>query len=89
MEEIGKKHTVSLTNIATRWVLQQTAVGAVIVGTRLGVSEHADDNLKIFDFELDDVDLRRLEVVALGDGRQKTRMLFEVLGDCGQEYRSV
>ena len=51
-QAIARKHGVSLSNVATRWVLQQNAVAAVIVGARLGESEHRADNLKVFDFSL-------------------------------------
>jgi aryl-alcohol dehydrogenase-like predicted oxidoreductase len=33
---VAKKHGVSIANVATRWVLDQPAVAAVIVGARLG-----------------------------------------------------
>ncbi len=48
LSSIAGKLGVSLTNVATRWVLQQPGVGAVIVGTRLGVSSHIEDNLGVF-----------------------------------------
>ncbi|KAL0933589.1 aldo/keto reductase [Colletotrichum truncatum] len=88
LSTVGQEHNVSLANVATRWVLQQPSVGAVIVGTRLGVSSHVDDNLTTFTFELDEWDLDRINVVALGSNRCKTRRLLSSLGDCGAEYRS-
>ncbi len=42
---IARKHRVSIANVATRWVLDQPAVAAVIVGARLGEREHREDNL--------------------------------------------
>ena len=76
---IGRKHGVSLSNVATRWVLEQPAVAGVIVGARLGESEHRADNLQVFGFALDDEDR------ALLDGAfARTRRLP---GDCGDEYR--
>jgi aryl-alcohol dehydrogenase-like predicted oxidoreductase len=44
---IAQKHGVSLANVATRWVLEQPAVAGVIVGARLGESEHMADNAKL------------------------------------------
>lgn len=85
----ARKHSASISNIATRWVLQQPSVGAVIVGTRLGVSEHVEDNLNIFGFELDHDDISSIEAVALGSSREKTVSLFTRLGDCGNEYRRL
>lgn len=80
---------ISLTNVASRWVLQQPAVGAVIVGSRLGVSSHALENLNVFRFKLDEDDMAAIDRVALGEGGHKTRAVFEKLGDCGNEYRAM
>ncbi len=44
LHEIARKHGVSVANVATRWVLEQPAVAAVIVGARLGEREHRADN---------------------------------------------
>ena len=76
---IAKKHGVSIANVATRWVLDQPAVAAVIVGARLGESEHRADNLKLFGFALDDEDRATLQ--AAFDGTRR------IPGDCGDEYR--
>lgn len=93
LSAIAKKHgpEISLTNVATRWVLQQSAVGAVIVGTRLGVSSHAGDNLNVFKFQLDEDDMTAVNKVALGDTPQwtKAKAVFDKLGDCGNEYRAM
>lgn len=78
-QAIARKHGVSISNVATRWVLEQPAVAAVIVGARLGESEHRADNLRVFDFSLDDEDRS-----ALGRAFQSTK---RVGGDCGDEYR--
>jgi aryl-alcohol dehydrogenase-like predicted oxidoreductase/enamine deaminase RidA (YjgF/YER057c/UK114 family) len=76
---IARKHGVSVANVATRWVLEQRAVAAVIVGARLGEREHRADNLRLFGFALDDEDHARLDA-ALAQTRP-------VPGDCGDEYR--
>lgn len=81
---IAAKHNVDISNVSTRWVLDHDEVGAVIVGTRLGLSSNVDSNLKVFEFELDEEDRRRIEEVALGE---RARRLFETVGDCGQEYQ--
>ncbi|KAJ3967569.1 aldo-keto reductase [Lentinula raphanica] len=83
LKSIGDKHGVDLTNVATRWVLDQPAVAAVIVGTRLGVSEHAISNLKVFSLELDDSDTSKLDELVL----ERAPKVYEMLGDCGNEYR--
>ena len=56
---VATRHGVSLANVATRWVLDQPAVAAVIVGARLGEREHRDDNLRLFSFALDAEDSPR------------------------------
>lgn len=78
-QNIARKHGVSLSNVATRWVLEQPAVAAVIVGARLGESEHRADNLKLFDFALDADDHALLEQAFAATQR--------LPGDCGDEYR--
>ena len=76
---IARRHGVSLANVATRWVLQQQSVAAIIVGARLGEREHRDDNLRLFSFALDSEDLASLD-----EAFASTRRLA---GDCGDEYR--
>ena len=78
-QAIAAKHGVSIANVATRWVLEQPAVAAVIVGARLGERVHRDDNLKVFGFALDAVDRTRLDQAFAATRR--------IPGDCGDEYR--
>ena len=77
--KVARKHGVSLSNVASRWVLEQTAVAAVIVGARLGESEHRADNLQVFDFALDAQDHADLQAAFAATRR--------LPGDCGDEYR--
>ncbi|HVI88941.1 MAG TPA: aldo/keto reductase [Dongiaceae bacterium] len=79
LDKVGRKHGVSIANVATRWVLEQPAVAAVIVGARLGESEHRADNLALFSFTLDAEDHGLIDA-ALAQTRR-------IPGDCGQEYR--
>lgn len=79
LASIARRHGVSIANIATRWVLEQPAVAAVIVGARLGESEHRSDNLALFSFALGDEDRALID-----DVLQATR---SIPGDCGDEYR--
>lgn len=87
LRRIADHHIVDISNVATRWVLQQASVAAVIVGTRLGVSSNLEANLKVFTFELSTVNIEDIERVALGKDREKASALFNIVGDCGQEYR--
>jgi len=77
--EIASKHKVSISNVATRWVLEHQAVAAAIIGARLGENEHRDDNLKVFGFALDAEDKARLEAAFAET--------LPIPGDCGDEYR--
>ena len=76
---IAKKYGVSISNVATKWVLDHPAVAGVIVGARLGERVHADDNLNLFAFDLDNDDHAELESAFAG--------ALPVPGDCGDEYR--
>ncbi|KAJ7759575.1 Aldo keto reductase [Mycena metata] len=81
---ISERHGVSISNVATRWVLDQPAVGAVIIGARLGCTEYAADNLKVYGLTLTTENRAQIaEVLARSAGRQ----LIETIGDCGAEYR--
>ena len=79
MDAIARKKEVSITNVATRWVLDQPAVGAVIIGARLTESEHRADNANLFSFTLDQDDHQAIDQVI--NDTPKIR------GDCGSEYR--
>jgi aryl-alcohol dehydrogenase-like predicted oxidoreductase len=81
---IARKHGVSVSNVATRWVLDFPCVGAVIVGTRMGVSEQSRENLASLGWSLDEEDQKRIESVLERSSRKE---MFESMGDCGGEYR--
>ncbi|MGK7869496.1 aldo/keto reductase [Falsiroseomonas sp. E2-1-a20] len=61
MDGIGRRHGVSITAVATRWVLDQPHVAGAIVGARY--AEHLADNLTVFDFALDADDHAALDAV--------------------------
>jgi aryl-alcohol dehydrogenase-like predicted oxidoreductase len=54
LDGIARKHGVSITAVATRWVLDQPHVAGAIVGARY--AEHLPDNLAVFRFALDEAD---------------------------------
>ena len=84
LQRIATRHNVSISNVATRWVLDFPCVGAVIVGVRMGISEHTDETLSSFGWSLTQDDREAIEQV-LSKSR-RTEMLTS-LGDCGREYR--
>ncbi len=77
--EIAGKHGVSISNVATRWVLEQDGVAGVIIGARLGENMHAADNARLFSYALDAEDHDRLA--------QAFAATRPIPGDCGDEYR--
>ncbi len=76
---VGDRHGVSIANVATRWVLEQTGVAAVIIGARLGETMHTDDNARLFTYALTEADH-----ADLNDAFAATT---PIPGDCGDEYR--
>ena len=79
---IADRYEVTIANVGVRYVLEQPAVAGAIVGTRLGLSEHIADNLRVFSFSLDAADYDQLEAVLT-----KSRDLMTAIGNCGDEYR--
>ena len=79
LAEVADKHGVSVSNVASRWVLDHDAVAAVIVGARLGENDHSADNLRVVGLALDVED--RAAIAAA------TGALRPIPGDCGDEYR--
>ena len=77
--QIARRHGVSISNVASRWVLEHEAVAATIIGARLGEADHRDDNLRVFSFTLDDEDRATLDHAFAATA--------PVPGDCGDEYR--
>ncbi|MGM3306396.1 aldo/keto reductase [Anabaena sp. WFMT] len=82
LKKIADKHQVSIANVAVNYILNQPAVGGVIVGARLGISEHLEDNAKVFSFNLDAEDIAKIDAVS-----QQSKDLYKLIGDCGDEYR--
>ena len=82
LNTIGKKHNCSIANIATRFILDKPQVAGVIIGARLGISDHIEDNSKVFNLKLDQDDISLISTIT-----SKSNDLFDTIGDCGDEYR--
>lgn len=82
LQDISQRHGASISNIAVRYILDQPVVAGVIVGARLGISQHLDDNARAFTLKLESADRDQIDAV-LG----RSRNLFQLIGDCGDEYR--
>ncbi len=59
LARIASRHGVGIANVALRWTLEREGVTAAIVGAF--DAGHLHENRKVFDFELDEEDRRRLE----------------------------
>lgn len=79
VKNVADKHDVSMANISSRFMLESPAVAAVIVGARLGKSEHIADNKKLLEIDLSEEDVALIKKVQ--------SELSPVPGDCGDEYR--
>jgi aryl-alcohol dehydrogenase-like predicted oxidoreductase len=82
LKAVAQKHKVSIANIATRYILDSPAVAGVIIGTRLGIVDHRVSNEQVFNLKLDRSDLEVIDAVC-----KRSNNLFEIIGDCGDEYR--
>ena len=79
LHDVASRLGVSMANVTSRFILEQPAVGGVIIGARLGQSEHIQDTLRLFDMAWDDAAVATLEAALEAK---------ETLpGDCGDEYR--
>lgn len=83
LKQVADKHNCSIANVAVRYILDKPAVGGVIVGARLSISEHLEENAKVFDCSLDGDDLKQIDAIS-----QKSENLYQIIGDCGDEYRN-
>ena len=75
----GGRRTVSMANVACRYVLEHPAVAGIIIGARLGENSHIEDNLAVLRFSLDDQARAELDAACAA--------LDPIGGDCGDEYR--
>ena len=80
LKDVAQRTGASMANVASRFILDQPAVGGVIIGARLGESEHIQDNLRLFQFEIDEKSREMLE--------NAMSHLHAIPGDCGDEYRN-
>ena len=82
LRAVADKYNASIANVAVRYVLDRPSVAGVIIGARLGVAEHIEENARVFRIQLDAEDLEAIEHVLA-----QSRDLYQIIGDCGDEYR--
>jgi enamine deaminase RidA (YjgF/YER057c/UK114 family) len=79
VDQIAQRLGVSIANVACRFILEEPAVGGIIIGARLGQKDHIKNNLRIFQLSLDELDLSKI--------KDALARLQPIPGDCGDEYR--
>lgn len=77
--KIATEKQVTIATIASAYMAQAPAVGAVIIGARLGASEHIEENKKILHLQLTEAEKLAIEKVLATANVIK--------GNCGDEYR--
>jgi diketogulonate reductase-like aldo/keto reductase/enamine deaminase RidA (YjgF/YER057c/UK114 family) len=79
IKKVADRHKVSMANVASRWVLENPWVAAVIVGARLGQSEHIIEHKKMLDLTFSERDIAEIN--------KAQDSMIPIPGDCGDEYR--
>ena len=79
LNTISNETDRSISTIASKYQLSQKAVGAVIIGARLGENSHIADATSLFTFELSKEQRKRIKTAL--------NLLDPIPGDCGDEYR--
>ncbi|KMT05518.1 hypothetical protein BVRB_7g176410 isoform B [Beta vulgaris subsp. vulgaris] len=82
LNKVARKHGVSISTVAVKYILDQPAVAGSMVGVRLGLSEHIKDVNAVFSLVLDEEDVDSIREVS-----SRGKDLMRVIGDCGDEYR--
>ena len=86
LKKIADRHGVGISQVAARWVLDQPAVAAIIIGVRN--SRHVEDNARIFSFDLTEEEKKELRDFISAyptlDGEP-----FELERTIGSKYRSI
>ena len=79
LHEIAQRHHCSIANVTSRYILDQNHVAGIILGARLGRSEHIQENKKVFSLELTESDHQQI--------KNAQGALMSIPGNCGDEYR--
>ncbi|MDE0528210.1 MAG: aldo/keto reductase [Truepera sp.] len=79
LDGVARRLGVTIANVASRSILEQRSVAGVIIGARLGHSEHIRESLDLFRFSLDRESRSRIA--------EALTLLRPIPGDSGDEYR--
>ena len=80
LNSIAQKHQTSIANLASRYVLENKNVAAVIIGARLGERSHIKEHQALLNISLDSKDIELIE--------KEIGSLDPIPGNCGDEYRT-
>ena len=80
LNSIAKSKSVTVPQLSTRYLLDQSHVAGVILGTRFGVNNHIEENLKPFTFQLTQEESQLIE--------KAKNNLRPIQRNCGDEYRT-
>ncbi|GAB2488324.1 aldo/keto reductase [Algoriphagus taiwanensis] len=79
LQPIAKAKGVSISTLASHFIMTRPAVGGVIIGARLGQSQHLEENQQLFSFSLSENEEAAIQ--------KALTELQKIPGDCGDEYR--
>lgn len=77
--KVAQNHQSTIANISSQYMLGQPRVAGIILGARLGVSDHVAENLNIFKIQLSKSEYESIAKAA--------QLLSPIPGGCGDEYR--
>lgn len=86
LSKIAGKYDVSISNVATKYILSQSGVAGAIVGVRN--SRHVESNTQIFKFELTESDIETIRTY-LSQFSSPDGEPFELERTVGSKYRSI
>ena len=79
LSDISEIHNCSIANVSSRFMLDQPHVAGIILGNRLGVNNHVEENLKTFQIEMTEEEKERI--------KEAQKEFNTIPGNCGDEYR--
>lgn len=79
LDSLSIQYKMEITNLASRYIMDQSGVGAVIIGVRPGVKNHLQSNLRLLDASMSSAVKEKVEI-AINEFKR-------IPGDCGDEYR--
>ena len=83
LRAVADRHQFRIYDEVVRYILDRPVVAGFIVGVRLGVADHREDNSRAFQFSLAPENLGYIQSVL-----SRSRDLYQIIGDCGDKYRA-